>query len=284
MKILVLGASGMAGHIMSIYFKDHGHRVTTISSKHKLYPTTKLIDVHNEDLFINELQKVSYDIVINCIGVLVKESEKDKARAIFINSYLPRLLESHYKNSLTKIVHISSDAVFSGLQVEYTDNSPYDGQSLYGRSKALGEINNDKDLTIRTSIIGPELPSGGKSLFDWFCKQNGEIQGYTNIFWGGVTTIELAKFIDATISQNLTGIHNLCAINTISKFDLLMLLKDTFKKSNVAIKPTSGNGYNTRLLNSYGDLEYNLPDYPEMLKNMHDWIVDHNSLYTHYKI
>jgi dTDP-4-dehydrorhamnose reductase len=164
------------------------------------------------------------------------------------------------------------------------NSSPYDGQSLYGRTKALGEINNTKDLTIRTSIIGPELSIGGKSIFDWFCKQNGEIQGYTNILWGGVTTIELAKYIDATLSHNITGIRNLCGIYPISKFELLTLLKNTFKKTNATIKPALGKGYNTRLMGGFDDLDYRVPDYLEMLEKMHEWIVDHNRLYTHYQI
>jgi len=283
MNILVLGASGMAGHVIATYLEERGHSVATIASQHQLNPTTKLIDVTDGSKFLKELDDSDYDAVINCIGVLVRESEVKKDEAIYLNSYLPMLLEKYYHDTLTKVVHISSDGVFSGLQTKYQENSLYDSQSFYGRSKALGEINTPKDLTIRTSIFGPELSVEGPSLFNWLYRQTGEIDGYTNALWKGVSTIELAKAIEAALRQNISGIYHLVPASSISKFDLLSLFKKVFQRGKPQIIPALGTGTNANLLNTREDFIFELPDYPTMVKDMLAWVRSHEKLYPHYR-
>ncbi len=282
MKLLVLGGTGMAGHVVATYFQEHGYDVETIASSHRLNQTTRLIDATDKSELLSGLGNKDYDVVVNCIGLLVQKSEEEKEKASYLNAYLPRLLEKYYQNTQTKVIHISSDGVFSGAQPEYKENSPYDGQSFYSRSKALGEINNAKDLTIRTSIVGPELSLNGRSLFGWFFRQTEEIQGYTNSFWKGITTVELAKAIEAMIEQNISGIYHLVPSAKISKFDLLSLFKEVLKRHNLQIMPSSATGNNALLLNTRQDFTYTLPGYQDMVNDMLAWIQSHEELYPHY--
>lgn len=285
MTILVLGASGMAGHAVAIYLQQQGYAVDTIAGHTKLNDTTKIIDITKLDQFRNLLAGSNYDIIINCIGVLVRESVENKEKAVFLNAYLPKMLENHYENLRTRIIHISSDGVFSGSQKEYVETSPYDGQSIYSRSKALGEIDNLKDLTLRTSIIGPEVSlKESPSLFGWFYAQKGEVNGYTNSLWKGVTTIQLAKAIEAAINQNTTGIYHLVPSESISKFDLLYLFKQALHKDNLSIIPSEGQGASATLLNTRSDLVYEIPTYTDMVEEMLLWIQSHKNLYPHYSV
>jgi len=111
-------------------------------------------------------------------------------------------------DTAVKIIQISTDCVFSGKDGGYKEDSFRDGDTIYARTKALGEINNNKDLTIRTSIIGPDINEDGIGLFHWFMKQSGTIYGFRNAYWTGVTTIELAKGIEKFIEYNVTGIYH----------------------------------------------------------------------------
>ena len=129
-----------------------------------------------------------------------------------------------------KLIHISTDCVFSGRQGMYADNDFRDADDIYGRSKALGEIFSDKDLTIRTSIIGPELKRYGEGLFHWFMSQRERVNGYTKVFWSGVTTLELAKAIEYSLDNDVTGLFQLSNGVRISKYDLLVLFNEIFKR------------------------------------------------------
>ena len=101
---------------------------------------------------------------------------------------------------------MSTDCVFSGKTGGYDESSLRDGETFYDRSKALGELENQKDLTFRNSIIGPDLNEEGIGLFNWFMKQTGEINGYTKAMWTGVTTLTLAKAMESAVQQGLTGL------------------------------------------------------------------------------
>ncbi|MCG3055850.1 sugar nucleotide-binding protein, partial [Escherichia coli] len=135
-----------------------------------------------------------------------------------------------------KLIHISTDCVFLGDKGNYTESDAPDGTSIYAQSKQLGEIISDKHLTVRTSIIGPELKTDGIGLFLWFMKQTGKIKGYKRALWNRVTTIELAKAIEVFIQQDVTGLYHLATEPKISKFDLLQLMKEVFQKDDVTIE------------------------------------------------
>jgi dTDP-4-dehydrorhamnose reductase len=170
MRVLVLGSSGMAGSVVATHLAEQGYDVTRVAGSRKVTDDTILLDLADERLAYGYLSEHEFDVVINCVGILLGDCERDAARAIYLNAYLPKHLERHFRGSRTKVIHLSTDCVFSGQDGPYREDSPYDGMLLYDRSKALGEIKNDKDLTLRMSIIGPELKAGS-GLFHWFMQQ-----------------------------------------------------------------------------------------------------------------
>lgn len=281
-KVLVLGASGMAGHVVTLYLREQGFEVETATAHHKLDEQTHLIDVTDATKLRSLLDSNKYDVVINCIGVLIAQSEERKDLAAYLNSYLPHFLENYYKDSKTKIIHLSTDCVFSGKKPPYREDSLYDGQLFYDRSKALGEIINSKDLTFRMSIIGPDMNPAGVGLFNWFAHQTGEIGGYTKAIWTGVTTIELAKAIAEALNQDLSGLYHLVPDESISKFNLLELFKEVFGLNNLDIKPDSSVVQDKSLINTRQDFKYKVPSYKVMIEKMKDWISTHGDIYGHY--
>jgi dTDP-4-dehydrorhamnose reductase len=283
MNILVLGSSGMAGHVVSLFLREKGHSVTTVAARNALDKDTYLLDVTEIASLKDFLNCGNYDVVVNCIGVLIKQCEARKDLAVFINAYLPHFLENHYADSPTKVVHLSTDCVFSGKHAPYNESSICDGDLFYDRAKALGEIRNDKDLTFRMSIVGPEIQVSGIGLFHWFSSQTGAIRGYTSAMWNGVTTIVLAKAIDAAIKQNLTGLYHLVPDANVSKFHLLQLFKDVFNRDDIVITPCDSISLDKTLLNTRKDFDFCVPEYPEMIEEMRRWIEAHEDIYPHYR-
>lgn len=282
MKVLVLGAGGMAGHVVSYYLREHGFEVDTLSARRPLDENTILVDVINQEKLIKALDAKPYDVVVNCIGILVKQSEERKDLAAYLNAYLPHLLESHFSGSNTKVVHLSTDCVFSGQNAPYKEDSPYDGELFYDRSKALGEVVNDKDLTFRMSIIGPDMNESGIGLFNWFYSQHGEISGYSKAMWSGITTIELAKGVNAAIEQGLTGLYHLVPQKNISKYELLQIFKEVFGREDIEIKPDDRAAADKTLINTRRDFDFTVPGYRTMVEEMRDWVKGHPDLYKHY--
>lgn len=224
MRILVLGASGMAGHVIYRWLKETGHEVLSHVYRTPLDEESKILDVFkNADRLGRLIESRNPGLVINCIGLLPKACEESPAKAAYINSFLP-----HYLSTQVRTIHISTDCVFSGNIGSYMENSPKDAQDIYGISKSLGELNNRKDLTIRTSIVGPELKAYGSGLFSWYSRQTEGIHGWTNAFWNGVTTLELAQFVEHAIQKDLTGLCHLHSDSPVSKFHLLRLFKQIF--------------------------------------------------------
>ena len=197
-----------------------------------------------------------------------------------INAYFPHLLKRLSDEVGAKLIHISTDCVFSGKKGNYTEDDFRDADDVYGRSKALGEIINDKDLTIRTSIIGPELKENGEGLFHWFMHQCGEINGFRTAIWGGVTTLELAKAIDFSLDNGIVGLIHLSNGVGISKFDLLNLFKEIWGKDTV-IKPYDGNEVDKSIEKSLR-LDYEVPSYRQMLVEQFEMMKSYSNLYSAY--
>lgn len=283
-RLLVMGAGGMAGHVISTYFLEKPeYYVITTSASNRVTDSTVLLDITDQAALNNFLDNNSFDIVINCIGMLVKASEERKDLAVYLNSYLPHLLEERYKETNTKIIHLSTDCVFSGQNAPYTEDSWPDGDLFYDRSKALGEINNTKDLTFRMSIIGPDSQPKGIGLFNWFYSQTGELKGYRTAIWNGVTTITLAHAIDKAIQQNLTGLYHLVPEANISKYSLLELFKTTFQRDDITVTPVDTVSLDKTLVNTRTDFSFIIPSYPAMVAEMKEWITSHPELYAHYE-
>lgn len=238
-KILLLGSAGMAGQVIKKELEKHSDQIDLIDiarSKKITIPKIEL-DVTNFDELKNIIIKYRFDFIINCTGILNNFAEKNPDKAILINSYLPHYLEKITSETNTKIIHISTDCVFSGKTGSYIESDVKDGIGFYAQSKALGEIINNKDLTLRTSIIGPDLNENGIGLFKWLLKQSGTITGYTNAFWSGITTIQLAKvIIDIVLEFKFPiGLIHLTNNHKISKFQLLNIIKEVFELNNIEI-------------------------------------------------
>lgn len=282
-KILVLGASGMAGHVIALSLLECGRfDVLTLAGTQKVFKDTTLIDVSNKVVLDSYLEQNYFDVIINCIGILVSRSETHKDLATYINSYLPHYLEARYATSSTKVIHLSTDCVFSGDNAPYDETDFPDGKSFYDRSKTLGEILNEKDLTFRMSIVGPELQEDGIGLFNWFSQQSGTIKGYTGSVWNGITTIELAKAVIAAIDQNITGLYHLTSKKSISKFQLLCLFNEEFPKNDLVIEPVVGVVHDKTLRNNREDFDFTVSSYRSMIHEMKNWVENHPSLYRHY--
>lgn len=270
----------MAGHVVATYLKELDYDVTTLSASNKLDENTHLVDVTDKADVERALALKEFDVIVNCIGILISESNADPSKAIYINSFFPKWLEKKYENSKTKIIHLSTDCVFSGDSAPYKEDSFKDGDTFYDRSKALGEIVNDKDLTFRMSIIGPELKENGSGLFGWFWRQSGKTHGYTKAIWNGVTTIELARAINEAIRQNLTGLYHLVPADNISKFNLLQQIKATFKRNDIELIENEDLVVDKTLLNTRNDFKFDVRDYKTQIEDMRTWIESHSGMYS----
>ncbi len=282
MKILVLGSTGMAGHIISIYLKEVGHEVTAFSRRRFEYCNNIIGDITDFANFKNIIVKNHYDAVINAIGVLNREAEDNKSLAVLLNGYLPHYLSDITKNLKTRIIHMSTDCVFSGKTGGYTKNSFKDGETFYDRSKAIGELENNRDLTFRNSIIGPDCNNNGIGLFNWFMKQEGQIHGFTKAIWTGVTTLTLARAMERALQENLTGLYNLVNNEKISKFELLKLFNKHMKDDALTILPSDKVSLDKSLVNNRNDFSFTVPSYEDMVIDTKEWIVNHKELYSHY--
>lgn len=280
-KFLILGATGMAGHTIALYLLERGHEVTAFSRTPFPYCENINGDIMDQHLLTTILKK-NYDVVINCIAVLREVCDKEPSRAVYLNSYLPHLLVKHLKNKPTKLIHMSTESVFSGKSAPYSENSVCDPVDLYGKTKALGEVNDTKNLTFRNSIIGPEMGKNGFSLFNWFMNQKGTIKGYSHALWSGVTTLTLAKAMERAAMEDLTGIYHLVNNTTITKLELLMLFNENFKTNEDIILNDSAVNVNKTLLNTRTDFSFNVPSYERMVIEMKEWIYKHKHLYPHY--
>ena len=280
-KVVVLGSQGMAGHIMAEILDETGvYEVFGVARRLGKY-VDSILDITDFKVLENYLERVKPDYVINCVGALVSQSKNDIPDAILLNSYLPNFL-SHIGNKLGyKLIHISTDCVFSGKDGQYTESSFRDGNDNYARTKALGEVVNDKDLTIRSSIIGPELKMNGTGLLDWFFKQNRTINGYSQAYWSGVTTLELAKATVEFLKQDITGLYQLCPAEKISKYELLKLFSKVWDKE---IEITSFDSYTVdkSLVCTRSDFNYPTPEFKKMLIETKHWMEVHPVYYPHY--
>lgn len=234
------------------------------------------------------IAKTKPDVVINCIGLIKQLGQSnDVMRAIPINTLLPHHLAQLTKEAGSRLILMSTDCVFSGKRGNYQESDAPDCTDLYGQSKLLGEINDQKHvLTLRTSIIGHEL-SGAHSLVDWFLSQKGQATGYTKAIYSGLPTIALAQILSEKILPNPTlhGLYHLSA-KPISKFNLLSLIAKTYGKK-IEIKKSSSPKID-RSLNSakfQRKTGYRPNDWDKLINLMHtNYLVDQQNMRAHKKI
>lgn len=282
-KILVFGGNGMAGHVITTYLEETGkYDVINTCHRMKLNDRSIMLDVFNTQKLFGVLETFKPDVVVNCIGILTNQANANPDLAIYINSYFPHFLEKWGPKLNFRTIHLSTDCVFSGKKGNYTEDDIPDAEDMYGKSKALGELKNNRDLTIRTSIVGPELKEDGAGLFHWFMRQKGQIKGYTKVFWTGLTTLELAKAIDKAIEVEVKGLWHIVPSKKISKYHLLNLFKNIFAKDDVEVIPSDTPKYDKSLIAS--ENSWFVPgSYETMIKEMKSLIIHHQNLRHRYR-
>ena len=272
-KILVLGSNNMAGHLIHNFLEEKNEFNIFGINEEKFEPFTYS--------FASKINRLEPDIIINALRITVEKSEKYPKRALFINSLIPKWLEKKFIKTKVKIIHLSTDCVFSGLIGNYVEDDLPDGLNVYSTSKFLGEIINNKDLTIRTSYVGPNLKNKNEELFDWFLNQSKKVKGYKYVLWNGITTLELAKNIYLAIQENICGLYHLVSDKKISKFELLSIINSIFKMD-IIIEESKDEKLDRSLIDSKNIMPAIKHDI--MFKELFDYMMINRKYYNHYKV
>lgn len=285
MKFLVLGCNGMAGHIISLYLTERGHNVTGFARSNSAFVPTIIGDASDFELIRGIVAAGKFDAVINAIGLLNQFAENNHSAATLLNGYLPHFLAKITYGTITQVIHMSTDCVFSGKDGHYTESALPDGTTFYDRSKAMGELNDDKNITLRNSIIGPDIKASGIGLFNWFMQQPGpSVKGFTGAIWTGQTTLQLAKTMEAATKERAHGLINAVPSESITKYDLLRLFNKYLRGNSLEIVPVDGVTADKSLVRTNFEFDYTIPDYETMVSELADWMHLHRSLYPHYDI
>lgn len=281
MRVLILGATGMLGSAVFCFFKQQAMyeawgairnpemRQYLPSETHESICSG--VDVLDQDAIVDVMQKVRPDVVINCVGLIKQlKNANDPLSVLPINSLLPHRLEKLCALAGARLVHVSTDCVFSGKKGRYKETDSSDAEDLYGKSKFIGELNDQKHVvTLRTSIIGHELNSR-YALVDWFLSQERAVKGYTKAVFSGLPTVELARVIHDYVlpKPELSGLYHVSA-QPIAKFDLLKLIAAQYQKD-IQINPDDQLVID-RSLDSSAFTEatgYVAPDWPSLIATM----------------
>jgi len=262
-KLLILGSKGMAGHIIKDYLIKK-ENLTIVSFNRPNFSINETNSWITQIIDENNRGKIDY--IINCIGVLVKKSEENPANAILINSLFPHKLANLCSKLDINLIHLSTDC--------------WNDTNIYGRSKRAGEINYPNHLTIRTSIIGPELKNG-TGLFDWFMNEQ-EVNGFSEHYWDGITTLELSKIIYEIIMRDnkLEGIVDLRSREKVSKYELLKKINHIFnRKIKINTKETEIIDKTNKNPNILSNSSLN-----DQIIELKLWMEEHQENYEKYKI
>ncbi|AFB21256.1 dTDP-4-dehydrorhamnose reductase family protein [Rickettsia canadensis] len=281
MKILILGVTGMLGNSIFRFLscdKQFDVYGTVRDNSARSYFSQDLSDklitnvvVENHDSFVKAFNKIKPDIVINCIG-LVKQlvDVGDPLKALPINSLLPHRLAGLCDLVGSRLIHISTDCVFSGKKGNYKESDFPDCYDLYGRSKLLGEVDYPNTITLRTSIIGHEL-AGNRSLTNWFLSAEGSVKGFEKAIYSGFPTVELARIIRDFVLPNkeLRGLYHV-ASKPINKLGLLKLVAEIYNKE-IDIIPSDELVIDRSLdATRFNEVTgYTPPNWRELVKNMY---------------
>lgn len=281
MKVLVVGASGMIGStVLRVLSEKNGWQVfgTVRDLSVKRFFSEAIgerliagVDVENPDLLVKVLDQIRPDVVVNCAGLTKHKPEADDPLvSIPINTLMPHRLAAVSKLVGARLIHVSTDCVFSGEKGGYSESDFVDARDVYGKSKALGEIVYPHTITLRTSTIGHELQSK-YGLLDWFLSQEGRCKGYTRAIFSGLPTVVFAQVVRDVVIPNkqLTGLYHVAA-EPIDKYVLLKLVAKVYGKS-IDILPDDRLVID-RSLNADRFREatgYTAPEWPELINTMH---------------
>lgn len=247
MKVLILGATGMLGNAAFRYLSSNSDLDVYGSirfSRAAEFFTPKLhsklinvTNVDNADELLKLFERVRPELVVNCIGIVKQLTDAhDPLAVIPMNAIFPHRLARICAVSGARLVHVSTDCVFSGKKGNYLETDASDAEDMYGRTKLLGEVDYGNAVTLRTSIIGHEI-NGARSLIGWFLSQENKVSGFTRAIFSGLPTVELSKVINDHVIPNssLRGLYHVSA-EPISKFDLLTLVAQVYEKK-IEIEP-----------------------------------------------
>lgn len=282
MKVLVLGVTGMLGNaVFRVFSADATYQTWgTLRSASVLHRFPQEghasllcgVDVLDQDTLASVMARVRPDVVINCVGLIKQLADaKDPLTALPINAMLPHRLARLCELGGARLIHISTDCVFSGCKGMYLESDLSDAEDLYGKSKYIGELHDMAHaITLRTSIIGHELGSN-HALVDWFLSQQGSVRGFTKAIFSGLPTVELARVMkDFVIAHpQLNGLYHVAA-QPIDKFRLLSLVAAQYGKA-IEIRPDDALVIDRSLDGSRfrEATGYVAPDWPELVRRMH---------------
>jgi dTDP-4-dehydrorhamnose reductase len=236
MRILVVGGDGMLGHALLRAWRERHEVWATLRKDADAFPEPDLfplsrclpgVDVRNLDAVTAAIAAARPDAVVNAAGIVKQRpSAKDAIQSLEVNALFPHRLANLCAAAHCRLLHLSTDCVFSGRRGRYSELDPPDAEDLYGRSKVLGEVHDPHCLTLRTSMIGLEL-SRKSSLVEWFLAQRGIVRGFRRAIFTGFTTAELARAIEHLLVNDprLSGVWHLAA-EPISKLELLSGLRE----------------------------------------------------------
>lgn len=284
MRFFICGCNGMAGHTIGLYLQEQGHDVYGFDLKESPFIKSFAGNAFDTENLTKVIKEGKYDTVINCIGVLNQFAEQNHALASYLNSYFPHFLAKVTDGTDTQVIHMSTDCVFSGQKGSYEEGDLRDNTTFYGRSKALGELEDDKNVTFRDSIVGPDHNPNGPSLLNWFMAQEGPINGFTNRMWTGLTTLELAKAMERASKERFHGLVNLVPDTSISKYGLVSLFNHYLRNDEVTINPIEGTPSDLSLKRTNYDFSFIVSDYDKMVRELAEWIYKHKDIYSHYKL
>lgn len=236
MRILILGGDGMMGHRLFAQLRERHHVRVTLRAPLPSYARLGLFDATNafENVDVRSLERLTEimttfrpDAVVNCVGIIKqRDAANDVVASLQVNALLPHRLASLCALAGSRLVHLSTDCVFSGTRGRYLESDPADAQDVYGRTKHLGEVSQSHCLTLRTSIVGFELRRGG-SLLEWFLAQTGPVKGFRRAIFSGLTTNALSRIVQSILVDHpaASGLYQV-ASEPIDKYTLLKLFRD----------------------------------------------------------
>lgn len=240
MRVLILGGSGMLGHKLWQTFAERFDAYATFRQTPGAYARCEIFDparsvghvsAQDFDSVVRALARVRPDVVVNCVGIVKQHAAaQDPYQSIDVNAFFPHRLAQACGATGARLIHISTDCVFTGRRGNYTEADTADAEDLYGRTKLLGEVDYERCLTLRTSMIGREL-QGSHGLVEWFFSQRGQtVRGFTRAVFSGFTTEVLTTIIGDVIVDHgdMRGVWHVAA-DHINKFDVLTLVKQAFK-------------------------------------------------------
>lgn len=280
-RVLVLGVSGMLGHVLMGELDATGSlevygsarelgRLPEYLSVDQIKRVFLGVDALDVDSVRRPLNEVRPDIVVNCIGVIKQDpAVADPVNTISLNSLFPHVVARECARVNTRLIHISTDCVFSGAKGNYAESDIPDPTDLYGRSKLLGEISVGPSLTLRTSVIGHELGTN-KSLVDWFLSQSAVVKGYDQAIYSGLTTTEFAQLLARVVfpRTDIVGLFHV-ASTPISKFDLLRLVADAYGWTGTLVRDDAVVCDRSLSAERFFSLTgYRAPSWPEMIAEM----------------